>query len=73
MDYSDKYLIDLLNAALYDNIPKLPEANVNWNHIYNKSKEQNITALVYSSINKIKNKIDIDKEFLLIDSLKYRY
>ena len=62
MDYSDKYLIDLLNAALYDNIPKLPEANVNWEYIYEKSKKQNITALVYSSINKIKEKINIDVE-----------
>ena len=62
MNYNDEHLIDLLNAALYDNIPKLPKTNVNWDYIFNKSKEQNITALVYSSINKIKDKMNIDKE-----------
>lgn len=63
MNYNDKYLIDLLNAVLYDSVPKLPRTDVNWEYIYNKSKEQNITSLVYSSINKIKDKINIDEEF----------
>ena len=62
MNYNDRYLIILLNAALYDKIPQLPETNINWEYINDKSKEQNITALVYSSINKIKDKVNIDKE-----------
>ena len=60
MNYNDIYLIKLLKASIYDNVPEPFEKPLNWQYIYDKSVEQNISGLIYNSVKKTAIDIDIE-------------
>ncbi len=63
MKYSDRYIVELSRSAIFDEKPAPPCAKVNWEYIYDKSNEQNISGLLFPAIMKL------DKKFLPSDEL----
>ena len=53
MKYDDRYIVELSRAAIFDDTPFVPEESLDWEYIYNKSIEQNITGLIASVIPKV--------------------
>ncbi len=62
MKYDDRYIVELSRAAIFDDTPFVPEEDVNWEYIYNKSIEQNITGLLFTAVSKLSNEYKPDKE-----------
>ena len=62
MKYDDRYIVELSRAAIFDDTPFAPEESLDWNYIYNKSIEQNITGLLFTSVNKLSAENLPDKE-----------
>ena len=62
MKYNDRYIVELSRAAIFDDIPFDPEENVDWEYIYNKSIEQNITGLLFTAVSKLSDENQPDKE-----------
>ncbi len=62
MKYDDRYIVELSRAAIFDDTPFSPEESVNWDYIYNKSIEQNITGLLFTAISKLPNEYKPNKE-----------
>lgn len=68
MNLIQKQIIDLLNASIHDNVPKLNyEKDVDWDNLIKEASEHSITGLIYPALKNIKNN-NIDKEIL--DKLK---
>lgn len=53
MEYSNRYIVELTRAAVFDDVPFEPEQEPDWKYIYQKSIEQNIAGLVFSAISKL--------------------
>ena len=53
MTEEQKYIIELSRAVIFDKAPSLPSANLDWNYIWNKALEQNISGLLASVILKL--------------------
>ncbi|MBR1443973.1 MAG: nucleotidyltransferase family protein, partial [Firmicutes bacterium] len=53
MTNSDKYIVELSRAAIFDDMPPEPYENTDWPYIYEKSNDQNMTALIFTAINKL--------------------
>ncbi|MBQ7674706.1 MAG: nucleotidyltransferase family protein [Alphaproteobacteria bacterium] len=53
MNRNDRYIIELSRAAIFDDVPAQPDAQIDWEYIYKKSISQNITGLLYTSVVKI--------------------
>ncbi|MBR1443327.1 MAG: nucleotidyltransferase family protein [Firmicutes bacterium] len=53
MKYDDRYIVELSRAAIFDDTPFNPKEELNWNYIYSKSIDQNITGLLFTAINKL--------------------
>ena len=62
MKYDDRYIVELSRTAIFDDTPFAPEESVNWEYIYNKSIEQNITGLLFSAVSKLSKEYRPDKE-----------
>ena len=50
MRYEDRYIVELSRAAIFDDVPYEPTEKINWDYVYKKSAEQNITGLLYTSV-----------------------
>lgn len=50
LDVSQKYLIALSKAAVFDELPPDPPEGTDWEYIYKKSSEQNISGLIASAV-----------------------
>lgn len=53
MNYKQRYIVELAKAAILGFEPSKPKQKVDWKYIYNKSIEQNITGLLFCSVNKL--------------------
>ena len=53
MTEEQKYIIELSSAVISDKSPSLPPANLDWDYIWNKALEQNISGLLASVILKL--------------------
>ena len=53
MKYDDRYIVELSRAAIFDDTPFVPEESINWEYVYNKSIEQNITGLLFTAVSKL--------------------
>ncbi len=53
MTSSEKYIIELSKASLFDTEPCPPEEDIDWQYIWDKCQEQNITALIAVSVLKL--------------------
>ncbi len=63
MKYEDRYIIELSRAAVFDDIPYVPKALLDWEYIFKKSIEQNITGLLYPALSKVADNLNFDAEF----------
>ena len=66
MDYNNKYIVELSKGAIFDFKPSNPEKEIDWNYIYQKSLEQNITGLLLCSVKKLDTALQPSKELLAI-------
>lgn len=57
---SQKYLIELSRAAVFDEDPTVPPEGVDWKYIFNKSNEQNIVGLVASAVLRLPEEVQPD-------------
>ena len=53
MTEEQKYIIELSRAVIFDEAPLLPPANLDWDYIWNKAFEQNISGLLASAVLKL--------------------
>ncbi len=53
MTTEQEYIIKLSRAAIYNEEPEEPPADIDWNYIWNKAAEQNISGLLASAILRI--------------------
>ncbi len=53
MTSNEKYIIELSKASLFNTEPLLPPKDIDWQFIWDKSQEQNITALIAVSVLKL--------------------
>lgn len=53
MTTDQEYFIQLSRAAIFDEEPPLPLENVDWQYIWDKSREQNLTGLLASKVIKL--------------------
>ena len=51
------YLIELVKCAVTDNIPSIPEKDIDWEFIYKLSKLHKILSTVYFGISKLPKEI----------------
>lgn len=65
MNCNDRYIVEILKSAIFNETPPVPKANINWEYIYNKSVEQNITGLLYTSVNLLDEKYKPNAEMML--------
>lgn len=49
MNSYNKFLLKLVKASVYDEMPPNIKENINWEYIYEKTEEQNIIGLVYNA------------------------
>ncbi len=56
MNYNDKYIVELARASIFNSDPALPIKSLDWDYIFIKSSEQNITGLLYASVNMLDEK-----------------
>jgi hypothetical protein len=64
MNYNDKYMLELIRAAVFNACPTEYIEDIDWNYIYNKSVEQNIAGLVYCSISKLSKNLQPSESIL---------
>ncbi len=64
LKYSDRYIIELSRAAIFNDVPYIPQEELDWEYIYSKSVEQNIVGLLFTAIVKLPEKFK-PKEHLL--------
>ena len=62
MKYDDRYIVELSRAAIFDDTPFDPGESVDWEYIYNKSIEQNITGSLFTAVSKLSDEYQPDKE-----------
>ena len=62
MRREDLYIMKLAKAAIFNYTPERINEKLNWNYIYEKSVEQNISGLLYCAISSAN--LDIDKDLL---------
>ncbi|MBR1736661.1 MAG: nucleotidyltransferase family protein [Firmicutes bacterium] len=53
MTNSDRYIVELSRAAIFDDIPAEPYDDIDWTYIYDKSDEQNMLSLIFTAVNKL--------------------
>ena len=63
--YDDRYIVELSRAAVFDDIPYIPQEDLNWVYIFTKSIEQNIVGLLFTAIAKIPEKFKPDEKLFL--------
>ncbi len=64
MRYEDKYIVELSRASIFDDIPKRPDAIIEWKYIYDKASEQNIAGLLFPAVMKLDKKFLPDEELI---------
>lgn len=57
---SQKYLIELSRAAVFDEDPAVPPEGVDWKYIFDKANEQNIAGLVASAVLRLPDMVQTD-------------
>ena len=62
MKYDDRYIVELSRAAIFDDTPFDPEESLDWEYIYNKSIEQNITGLLFTAVSKLSDEYKPNKD-----------
>lgn len=53
MTIEEKYFIELSQAAIFDDEVTLPPEKLNWQYLWDKSREQNLTGLLASKVLKL--------------------
>lgn len=61
MNYNDEYIVKLCKSSIFDKTPEKPEVVLGWDYIYNKSVEQNIAGLLFTTISKLDAEFQPDK------------
>lgn len=53
MNNNEKYIVSLSKASLFEQQPENPPKDIDWNYIWEKSREQNVAALLAVSVLKL--------------------
>lgn len=56
MNSSEKYFVELSRAAIFDDMPTKPPKDIDWQYIFDKSKEQNMAGLLFCAISRLDDK-----------------
>lgn len=53
MDINDKYIIALVKASIFDQIPEMPPNDLDWDYIFRKVNEQSVTGLICCALGRL--------------------